>query len=89
MIKWNLDPTRAPHGVRLLLIATPEGTSEASLDPDIVVGHRHDEGFVRTRLQHPSDNDFRPALQVEWWAEIPNLPDGVELRELTENDWKA
>ncbi len=89
MIKWNLDPTRAPHGVRLLLIATPEGTSEASLDQDIVVGHRHDEGFVRARLQHPSDSDFRPTLQVEWWAEIPNLPDEVELRELTEVDWKG
>jgi hypothetical protein len=89
MIKWNLDPMLAPRGVRLLLIAIPERTSEASPELDIVVGHRLDEGFVRARLQHPCDGNFRPILQVEWWAEIPNLPDGVELRELTEVDWKG
>jgi hypothetical protein len=89
MIRWNSDATRAPLGVRLLLIATPEGTNEADLESDIVVGHRHDEGFVRTRLEHPSDGSFRPTLQVAWWAEIPDLPDGVELRELGQEDFKG
>jgi hypothetical protein len=86
MIRWNPDATRAPLGVRLLLIAKPHGTSEAN--PDIVVGHRHHEGFVRTRI-HPSDGNFRLTLQVAWWAEIPNLPERVELRELIELDWKG
>ena len=42
-------------------------------------------GFVPIRVQGMSPNNPRPELKVKYWAEI-DLPEGVELRELTTGD---
>jgi len=85
MIKSIRGSEGAPKDRRLLLIARPEMGDDAS--PDIVVGHWHEarEEFVAADLPCPGGK-FRPELKVEWWAEIPNLPELVGLRALTDND---
>jgi hypothetical protein len=71
-----------PTGRRLLLIATPMGTNEVDLLPDIVVGHSHGNGdFVPVEVSHHT-NAVRPQLNVMFWAELPELPDLEGLRPL-------
>jgi hypothetical protein len=85
MIRWTKGSTRAPKDRRLLLIATPNPGD--SLPREIVVGHWHEarEEFVAADLPSPGGR-FRPDLTVEWWAEIPNLPQTIGVRALTDDD---
>jgi len=85
MIKWTRGSRGAPKDRRLLLIACPE--MGKTVCPDIVVGHWHEarEEFVVAELPCPGGR-FRPELRVEWWAEIPSLPEVVDLRTLTDDD---
>jgi hypothetical protein len=88
MIKWNPGESGAPKDRRLLLIATPKGIPE-ELEPDIFVGHwSGNDEFVPIEPQYPR-LPKRPDLKVLWWAEIPDLPEGVDLRALTLQDLKG
>jgi hypothetical protein len=85
MVEWHRgDP---PRDRRLLLIATPKNLPMADMKPDIVVGHWHggNDAFVPVETPY-TRGPTRPELNVEWWAEIPERPEGVELRELTRED---
>ncbi len=93
-IEWKKGfPPASMTGERLLLIATPTNVNfDAGADnrPDVYVGHYSyaSDGFVPIRVQGMSPNNSRPKLKVEWWAEI-DLPESVELRELTTSDFRA
>jgi hypothetical protein len=91
-LEWNKgEPPRpsSDSGVkRLLLIATSLGDNlDPNIRPDIYVGHFSyaNDGFVPIRVQGMSPNNSRPRLKVKYWAEI-DLPEGLELRELTTGD---
>ena len=85
MVTWTQGSRSAPKDRRLLLIATPE-TGECPR-PHIVVGHWHEarEEFVIADMPYPF-GWCRPELNVEWWAEIPDLPEAVALRMLSDDD---
>jgi len=93
-IEWKKGfPPDSAKGKRLLLIATPTNVNfDAAADnrPDVYVGHYSyaSDGFVPIRVQGMSPNNSRPELKVEWWAEI-DLPESVELRELTTSDFRG
>jgi hypothetical protein len=55
------------------LIGTPLGMPEADQKADIVLGHWH-EGT---------------SLKVLRWAEVPSIPEGIELRPLSDSDLKG
>ncbi len=91
-LEWNKGEPPRPWSdsevKRLLLIATSLGDNlDPNLRPDIYVGHFSyaNNGFVPIRVQGMSPNNPRPELKVKYWAEI-DLPEGVELRELTTGD---
>jgi hypothetical protein len=86
-IDWNKHVGNAPKDRRLLLIGKPSDSLGA---PDIVVGHWHEarEAFVAVEI--PSERQgVRPEIIVSCWAEIPDLPVGVELRVLGREDMKG
>jgi hypothetical protein len=93
-IKWNVgQPPETQRGKRLLLIASPTGVNfDAAADnrPDLYIGHygKATDGLVLARVRGMPANDARPALDVEYWAEI-DLPPGVELRSLTISDFEG
>jgi hypothetical protein len=88
--QWNPGENGAPKDRRLLLIATPRKIPEPNLKADLVVGHWNESvwAFVPLEIPYPR-GPTRPELNVEWWAEIPALPLGVELRDLTLEDVKG
>jgi hypothetical protein len=69
-----------PKDRRLLLLGTPQGIPQANLELDIVVGHWHEANnvFVPVEVPYPRA-PTRPALNVKWWAEIPNLPERGQI----------
>jgi hypothetical protein len=87
MIEWHEGEDTAPRDRRLLLIAVPE---PGGTDPDIVIGHWHEAREVFVQVEPPCERGgARSTLNVKWWAEIPDLPHGVELRKMVVEDWKA
>jgi hypothetical protein len=76
---------------RLLLIANHLGGAfDVAEDnrPDLYVGHFLESGnVVPTRIRGMSASDA-PELKVLYWAEI-DLPPGIELRDLTIEDFKG
>jgi hypothetical protein len=86
MIKWTRGTENAPKDRRLLLIAAPIDRDQ-SAGAEAVVGHWHEarEEFVVADPPHPFGR-CRPELKVEWWAELPTLPEAVNLRTLSEDD---
>jgi hypothetical protein len=90
MIKWNPGESGAPKNRRLLLIATSKNMPQMATAPDIVVGHWSESRWSFVPLEIPyTRGGARPELNVEWWAEIPNLPPGAELRDLALEDLKG
>jgi hypothetical protein len=91
MVEWHKGEAGAPHDRRLLLIGIPLGMPVADQEPDLVIGHWHDGNWGYVPLQLPYDENARarPSLKILWWSEIPNLPDGAELRALVERDLKG
>ena len=70
MIEWHRgDP---PRDRRTLMIVTTNGAI------DIVVGQWHEAPEADISAGPPSE----PLLTVLRWAELSDLPPGVELREL-------
>jgi hypothetical protein len=89
MIEWfSGEPPIEQRGCRLLLIGIPLGMPIAGAEPDIVIGHWHDGNWGYVPVQIPYDENIRarPSLKILWWAEIPKLPNGLELRELGDRD---
>jgi hypothetical protein len=80
MIEWHEGEAGAPRDRRLLLIGSPEqgGT-------EIVIGHWNvaREQFIPVEPLSERQGT-RTAIIVKWWAEVPTLPLGVELRPLKE-----
>jgi hypothetical protein len=91
MIKWNKGEAGAPRDRRLLLIGTPLGMPVADQEPDLVIGHWHEGNWGYVAVRPPYDENAlpRPSLKILWWAEIPDLPDQVELRALVDRDMKG
>jgi hypothetical protein len=74
-----------PTNRRLLLIAKPLGAPGL----DLVIGHWHAARDVYVAVEPPYERGgVRPALQVQWWAEIPECPNGVEIRKLAPEDMR-
>jgi hypothetical protein len=86
MIEWHEGDAGAPRDRRLLLIGSP-----AAGGTEIVIGHWNEAGEVFIPVEPLSERGgVRTALNVKWWAELPNIPLGVELRPLTETwDFKG
>ena len=85
-------PPETLRGKRLLLIASPMNMNfDAAADnrPDIFIGHHGEaaDDYVPALVQGMLEG-ARQYLAVKYWAEI-NLPDGVELRSLTDSDLKG
>jgi hypothetical protein len=92
MIQWfSGDPPDNRRQQRLLLIGTPLGMPVAGQEPDLVVGHWHEGNRAYVPVRPPYDEGLRPrpSLKVLWWAEIPDLPSGTELRPLADGDLKG
>jgi hypothetical protein len=85
MVKWNQGSMGAPKNRRLLLVVTAGTGKHACLG--IVVGHWHEarEEFVLAELPNPRVG-FRPEVEIESWAEIPDLPEGADLAMLSDDD---
>jgi hypothetical protein len=87
-IAWNecLDENAVPKDRRLLLIGKPVGGT----GPDLVVGHWHEGNEFFVAAEIPSERQgARPEFKVSWWAEMPKLPEGIELRPLALEDMKG
>jgi hypothetical protein len=78
---WNKGDTNIPKDRRLLLIATPKGIPHVNLPLDLVVAEwgPNDE-FIPVVVPYDGLEGTPPELRVHWWAEIPDLPEGVKLR---------
>ncbi|HZR88395.1 MAG TPA: hypothetical protein VFB02_16425 [Bradyrhizobium sp.] len=86
MTDWNefTSYDAIPKDRRLLLITQRTGTADA-LDMeihDVVVGHwnQHLWGFVIAN--EPNETPSGAKLNVRYWAELPELPSPVKLRDL-------
>jgi hypothetical protein len=87
-IAWKecFDVYALPKDRRLLLIGKPVGGVEL----DLVVGHWHEGNEFFVAVEMPSEQQgARPEIKVSWWAEIPKLPEGIELRPLALEDMKG
>jgi hypothetical protein len=92
MVQWfSGDPPENRRHERLLLIGTPLGMPIGNQEPDLVVGHWHEGNWGYVAVRPPYDESLRPrpSLKVLLWAEIPVLPNGVELRPLVDGDLKG
>ena len=86
VLEWfSGDP---PKDRRILLIGTPLEMPEADQKPDIVLGHWHEGnwGYVAVRPPYDENARPRPSLKVLRWAEIPSIPEDIELRPLSDSD---
>jgi hypothetical protein len=90
MIEWHEGDRNAPKDRRLLLIVTAKDMPVVAPKPDIVIGHWHEDRHEFVALEPPYPRGgTRPALNVKWWSEIPELPDEVDLRPLADEDVKG
>jgi hypothetical protein len=92
LIVWHRVSSEdaVPKDRRLLLIATTKGMPQIEPAPDIVVGHWHEANNAFVPVETPyTRGPTRPEFNVQWWAEIPKPPEGVELRTLTREDLKG
>jgi hypothetical protein len=85
-IVWNKN--RPPKDRRILMIVAPEPPlpDKPSLSPDIVIGHWHLGRKIYVPVTVPSGSNpsgYRTGLEVTYWAEIPDLPAGTNLRPLS------
>jgi hypothetical protein len=94
-IRWHQGrPPRAlAKSGRLLVIAHPSNRADYGLEgalPDLYVGHfsKTEDAYVPASIAGMSQDEARPALNILYWADI-NLPDGVEVRRLTDGDAKG
>jgi hypothetical protein len=86
-VKWTRSTQAVPKDRRLLLIVASVAKANVPAQLDLVVGHWHEarEEFVLADVRHPFGR-CRPELKIEWWAELPNLPEEIELRGLSDDD---
>jgi len=85
-IVWNKN--RPPKDQRILMIVAPEPPlpDKPRLLPDIVIGHWHLGREIYVPVTVPSGSNpsgYRTGLEVTYWAEIPDLPPGTNLRPLS------
>jgi hypothetical protein len=83
IVKWNKGDNGMPRDRRLLVIATPKDVPHVNLPLDLVITEwGPNEEFISVVMPYDGLNGTPPSLRVHWWAEIPALPDGVNLRPL-------
>jgi hypothetical protein len=82
-MRWNKGDYGMPKDRRLLVIATPKDVPHVDLPLDLVIAEwgTNDE-FIPVVVPYDGLNGTPPSLRVHWWAEIPALPAGVDLRRL-------
>ena len=86
-IVWNKN--RPPKDRRVLMIVTlepPLPDKPSNLKLDIVIGHWHEGREIYVPVTFPSGSNtsgYRTGLHVIYWAEIPDLPLGTNLRPLS------
>jgi hypothetical protein len=67
----------------------PVPDKPSNLMPDMVIGHWHHGREIYVPVTVPSGSNtsgYRTGLAVTYWAEIPDLPPGTNLRPLTKLD---
>lgn len=90
-IVWRNDIANAPKDQRVLMIATPIVPSQVGHLPEIVVAHWYvgTEQWVIANTFGESRRGARLELNPMYWSELCELPAGVILRPLSDEDFKG
>jgi hypothetical protein len=90
-IVWRDDIANAPMDQRVLMIATPIVPSHLGNLPEMIVTHWYEgtERWVIANVFGESRSGARLELKPIYWVDLCELPGGVNLRPLSDEDFKG